>query len=136
MADDYNLSDEEIDYELFHRRAPRAAFWLGLAPTHPDIEAMRVNPYFAPAMAAQPVPAYPGPYPGPAYGHPPLLPPDPANLAPHASAPGQHYRQQAHVRPPHPQVRAAAAPGTFSLLQWHTCYVLIYILQLTSLTSR
>ncbi len=42
MADGNNLSDRE--YEELHRRGPRIGYWLGMLPTHLDIEALRMGP--------------------------------------------------------------------------------------------
>lgn len=44
MLDENELSDGEFD-EL-QRRFPRAGYWFGMLPTHPDIEALR-NPGYA-----------------------------------------------------------------------------------------
>jgi len=60
MADEYNLSDGE--YDEIRRRGPRIGYWLGLLPTHPDIEALRMDPHFAPAQPGPPT-AHPPPYP-------------------------------------------------------------------------
>ena len=57
MADNYTQLDPEIDYELIRRCAPRAGFWLGMLPTHPEIKALRMDPVFSNSV----VPAY-GPH--------------------------------------------------------------------------
>ena len=92
MANEIQPDNEDIDTELWRRRASRAAYWLGLLPTHPDIEAQRINPPIANrALAQNPVypdagrqgfdhggngqlPAYPNDYAPPAYP-PPAYPP-------------------------------------------------------------
>lgn len=63
MADNHNYNNQEIDVDLFRHRAPRAGYWLGVLPSHPAIEAMRMNP----PMGLGGLPPYPGDaVPGPA----------------------------------------------------------------------
>ena len=56
MADNHNHDNQEIDVELYRCCAPRAGYWLGVLPTHPAIEAMRMNP----PMGLGALPPYPG----------------------------------------------------------------------------
>jgi len=80
MADNHNYSNQEIDIDLYCRCVPQAGFWLGVLPTHPEIEAMRMNPPVGlgglppyPGNAA-PAPAQDGGYP---VGYAPLVYPFP-----------------------------------------------------------
>ena len=51
MADNYTQLNPEIDYELIHRHAPRAGFWLGMLPTHLEIEALCMDPVLGNGIA-------------------------------------------------------------------------------------
>lgn len=73
MADQLNPAE----YAELQRRFPRAGYWFGMLPTHPNIQPF-LNPGNAPA-------AYPAP-PGPPPGYtPPVGPPPRYEAAPHLS---------------------------------------------------
>src|SRR6266545_6949462 len=100
MADGNNLSDGE--YEELHRCGPHIGYWLGMLPTHLDIEALRMDPHFAPAPPGLPAPP---PYPinnvlqnaVPSYGYA-----NQATFAPLNAAILHNYPNQAAAAPPNP----------------------------------
>jgi len=84
MANEDNLSDGEYDETCCH--CPHIGYWLGLLPTHPDIEALRMDPHFAPQNTpTSPLAAYAPPYPvdnGPQNAIPPYTYGNHAPVAP------------------------------------------------------
>jgi hypothetical protein len=102
MADGNNISDGE--YEELRRRGPRIGYWLGMLPTHPDIEALRMDPHFAPAPPGPPAP-YPPPYPINNVPQNAVLPYGYGNQAafapPNAAIP-YNYPNQVAAAPPNP----------------------------------
>src|SRR6266567_730293 len=79
MANEHNYNNQDINVDLYCRRVPRAGYWLGVLPNHPEIDPLRMNP--PPGHAAPPpYPVAPvaGGHPvgyAPPYPFPPGIPP-------------------------------------------------------------